>query len=100
MKCLLAVSFLALSAITANAQQSQCAPHADLVKGLADQYKEIPVARGLINEKLMMEKFASVAGTWTDVVTNEKGLSCITASGESFEFDTAAFDKAKKGESF
>lgn len=95
--CLLAIGVL--FATGAQAQEgAQCGPHDLIAKGLKDQYKEVPVARGLINPTLMTEKYASVAGTWTDVLTDNKGRSCIVAAGDSFEFDTSAFDEAKKGE--
>lgn len=75
-----------LMASAADAQsQSQCAPRTDVVKVLAAKYQESPRVVGLINEKAMMEIYASPKGTWTMVVTNEKGVSCVLADGEAWD---------------
>jgi hypothetical protein len=71
---------------TAFAQiEKQCAPHAEVVKVLDAKYQERQRAVGLINEKAMMEVYISEKGTWTMVVTNEIGMSCIMATGEAWD---------------
>ena len=66
-------------------QQSQCAPHEEVVKVLNAKFQESQRAVGLINEKAMMEVFISRQGTWTMVVTNEAGMSCVMAAGEAWD---------------
>jgi hypothetical protein len=65
--------------------QSQCGPHEEVVKVLNAKYQESQRAVGLINEKAMMEVFISAQGTWTMVVTNEAGMTCILAAGEAWD---------------
>ena len=41
---------------------------------------------GLVSNRGVMEFFVSEkTGTWTVLLTNTKGISCIVAAGESFE---------------
>ena len=79
--CALAIVTLSVSAAQA---QSQCAPRKEIVQVLAAKYQENRHALGLINEKAVMEVYISPQGTWTMVVTNEAGMSCIMAAGESW----------------
>lgn len=94
---LAAVAALALS-ISANAQDSQmkCGPRAGLVAELGQKYHEVPIAIGMISQELIMETFASDQGTWTMFLTNKDRVSCVVADGVDWNFDTAAFDAAKK----
>jgi len=91
---------VAMGVNSAMAQQSQCAPHAELVKFLEQKYKEVRLAIGLVNQDQLFEVFASPQGTWTMVITNAGGKSCIEGAGDNFAFDTTAFEDAKKGEAF
>jgi hypothetical protein len=84
--CGLVVGTLYSTAIPAGAQtQEQCGPRAEVVKVLNAKYQESQRALGLINEKAMMEVYISPAGTWTMVVTNETGMSCVLAAGEAWD---------------
>lgn len=72
------------SAISANAQQ-RCVLHDGAVSRLAKQYNEQVVGRGLAETgKTMLELFVSTSGSWTVVVTNTQGTSCVIATGESW----------------
>jgi hypothetical protein len=79
--CALAIGALSVSAAQA---QSQCAPRKEIVQVLAAKYQENRQALGIINDKAVMEVYISPQGTWTMVVTNEAGMSCIMAAGESW----------------
>ena len=88
--CALAIGTLSLNAIPVSAQeqtpgQAQCAPRDEVVKLLNAKYQESQRALGLINDKAMMEVFISASGTWTMVVTNEAGMSCVLAAGEAWD---------------
>lgn len=84
--CALAVGTLAFTAaLPASAQQDQCGPRKEVVKVLNAKYQESQRAIGLINEKAMMEIFISHKGTWTMVVTNEAGITCVLAAGEAWD---------------
>jgi hypothetical protein len=81
-----ALLFGTLSASVVQAQsQSQCGPHDAIIKVLNAKFQENQRAIGLINEKAMMEVYISPQGTWTMVVTNEAGMSCVLATGEGWD---------------
>ena len=81
---LMAFAVLGLSR-PAHAQALQCVDHAAVVAGLARHYQEAVVAMGIAANGFMIEVFASDAGTWTIVQTMPGGVSCLVASGGSFE---------------
>ena len=67
------------------AAASRCAPHDDIVKVLNKKYQESRHALAVISATAVMEIFLSPEGTWTMLVTNTQGISCITASGEAWQ---------------
>lgn len=80
---------MSLWAGSASAEQ-RCATRDGAVAQLAKKYSEKVVGRGLFKGgKTMAELFVSTSGSWTVVVTNTEGTSCIVASGESW-FDVPA----------
>ena len=79
----LIVAFVAIS-VEANAMRA-CAPHDALKKSLSGKYKESRKAYGLAGGKRIMEIFVSEKGTWTVIVTNLQGLSCVLAVGDNWE---------------
>jgi hypothetical protein len=94
-----AIAALCLFTGSANAEvASKCGPRADLVKVLTDKYHEIPVAIGMVDDRHIMETFSSPEGSWSMFMTNADGLACMIAAGKEWQFDTTAFDDAKKGE--
>ena len=83
-RTLAAVVALLLSAAPAYAQQV-CLLHGTAVAQLASQHSEQAIGRGLIGDgKAVVEIFVSEAGTWTAVVTDTQGRSCVVASGVSW----------------
>lgn len=71
----------------ASAQQMrQCAKRPDVVDRLNSVFGESRRGVGIAANNAVMEVFASEkTGTWTIVVTNAKGISCLVASGEAYE---------------
>ena len=85
--------FAALAALTVIAAspataQSACGPREQLVKLLADQYKENPVGMGLSQPGQILEVFASSKGSWTMVMTMPDGKACMIAAGDNWEMVT------------
>lgn len=81
----LSLGIAALSS-TASAADPQCAPRADVVAHLGQKYSETRRSMGLAANSTVMEIFASeVTGTWTITVTTPQGITCLIASGQSFE---------------
>jgi hypothetical protein len=63
----------------------QCGDHDKIVDVLGHKYKETRRVMGVVNAKSVMEMFMSPEGTWTMVITDTSGISCITAAGEEWQ---------------
>ncbi|WP_309664037.1 hypothetical protein [Tabrizicola sp.] len=64
----------------------QCAPRADVIEGLAQNYGETRRSLGIAANSTVMELFAADAtGTWTLTVTTPDGMTCLVASGMGYE---------------
>ncbi|HWK68550.1 MAG TPA: hypothetical protein VNS34_26805 [Rhizobiaceae bacterium] len=79
---------LALSIHSTAAQGPSCGPHEAVVKSLAEQYREKAQSVGMIDSKTLLEVFVSDAGTWTIVVTDTAGHSCVLSAGEGWDSHT------------
>ena len=80
--------FAAISpfAVTDEAQAAlACGSHDKIVTVLANRFKESRHVMGVVNANAVMEIFMSPQGTWTILVTNTGGLSCITAAGDEWQ---------------
>jgi hypothetical protein len=63
-----------------------CASREEVVKLLADNFDETPVAGGLSNAGLVVEVFASRdRNSWTMVMKAPTGMTCIIGSGENWD---------------
>ena len=67
------------------AQDTPCAERSNVIDTLGSQYKESPRAIGLVSMEAVLEIFVSETGTWTVVVTDPQGVSCVLAAGQSWE---------------
>ena len=82
-------------AMPAEAQMA-CADRSELITRLDGKYSETPVAMGLANNGDVLEVFSSPEGsTWTILVTDTNGISCLVAAGEYW--GPAGEKKADKG---
>lgn len=99
---LLAAAF-ALGPIGATAQvqgpaqaQQQCDERAKVIGHLANKYQEAPVAIGVTSSGGLVEVLSTGDGnTWTIIVSNPNGVSCLLAAGEGWraiKFDTSNVD--------
>lgn len=83
------LALLALAALTAPAGAQtlrNCAPRDMIIERLKSQYGETRRAIGLGANSAIMELHASdETGTWTITVTMANGISCLVASGDTFE---------------
>ncbi len=100
---ILAASFAAaalLGPVGAHAQtKSQtllCDQRASVIGRLADKYREAPVAIGVASTGSIVEVLTTGdGGTWTIIVSNPNGTSCLIAAGEGWRalrFNTTAAD--------
>lgn len=77
---------LATQHAAAQAQGPQCGPRAEVLQALGNTYGEARRAIGIAGQNNVMEMFSNPdTGTWTVTATNPNGLTCLIASGSSFE---------------
>ena len=63
-----------------------CNPRSVIVEHLKKEYGEQPLMFGLNNDGRVIELFVTPNGaTWTLLVTNMRGISCVVTSGETWE---------------
>lgn len=80
----LAAALMMVFPLVAEAQLA-CAPRDDIVSQLTQRFKETPEANGITPDGMLLEVFVSEAQSWTILITSPKGVSCIAATGESWE---------------
>ena len=77
-------------------QAQQCDLRAKVIGHLAQKYKEAPVAIGVTSSGGLVEVLTSGdGGTWTIILSNPNGTSCLVAAGEGWralQFDAAVHD--------
>ncbi len=65
--------------------QTLCGKHSDIIARLAARYAETPHFIAVTDGNWMAEILISKGGaTWTLVITNAMGTSCITATGKNW----------------
>lgn len=69
----------------ASAQAGFCAPHAELVATLERKYGEHVVIEGVTKTGLVLIVYASNSGTWSVIMANPTGLTCMIASGVGYK---------------
>lgn len=80
--------------VTDATAQNVCFERTALLKHLNGKFEEAPVAAGLAANGSVLEVFSSPDGvTWTIVLTQPNGATCVMASGESW----VGVKKPKKG---
>ncbi len=81
-----ALAAISLASIAGIAEAApQCSSHDKIVDALGNKFRETRRVMGVVNSKAVMEIFMSPQGTWTMVITDTSGLSCIAASGEEWQ---------------
>ena len=84
------LSGVALSAAPAAAQMV-CGKRADILRQLGEKYGETRRSLGLSQGRGVVELYASEeTGSWTILMTNPQGTSCLMAAGEAFQVEPAA----------
>lgn len=68
--------------------QSYCGKHGDVVDRLAQRFGETRRSMGFADGVGVVEVYASAeTGTWTILVTDAHGVSCLIATGDMFHID-------------
>ncbi len=84
------VALVAFAAVPAQAEQAQqvqqvCGERAKLMLHLEQKFSEQPIAMGLTAKGAVLEVLTSPSGSWTFLVTEPSGRTCMVASGENWE---------------
>ncbi|MDL2402722.1 hypothetical protein [Rhizobium mayense] len=62
-----------------------CAQRVDIVAFLDAEYSEKLSAIGQLDPKRIVEIFAAESGSWTMMITDVSGRSCVILSGQNWE---------------
>lgn len=85
-KMTMGLGIVVLAAQQVHAQTRNCAPRADVIERLGTTYGETRKGIGIARRGAVMEVFASdETGSWTITVTLPHGMTCLVASGQSYE---------------
>ncbi|MEM9060654.1 MAG: hypothetical protein AAGD13_09345 [Pseudomonadota bacterium] len=84
------VSVCVAFSTTAQAQMV-CGARGEIIKQLEKKYGETRRSLGLQQGRGVVEIYASAkTGSWTILVTDARGKSCLMAAGEAFEIEAVA----------
>ncbi len=81
---LLGAAILPFIALPANAQ-AVCGDRGEIVSRLETAYQEKASAIGLAGNGGVVELYTSEKGSWTLLLTQTTGVSCLIAAGDSWE---------------
>ncbi|MEE9590831.1 MAG: hypothetical protein V3V97_22765 [Hyphomicrobiaceae bacterium] len=73
------------------AEGPTCAPRTAVVTGLTQKFSEKRQAAGLVSNKAVMELYVSEKGSWTILMTTTNGVTCIVASGDTWNMSMDLF---------
>ena len=65
--------------------QSVCGSHKMVAENLRKTYAETPISMGVTVGGAVVEVFASSDGSWTLVITQPNGVTCLIAAGKDWE---------------
>lgn len=83
---LAATAMMPSSSPTLGNQDNGCRKRTELLAHLEKKFQEAPVARGVADSGVLLEVFSSPDGeTWTAALTMPNGITCLIASGKSWE---------------
>lgn len=77
-------ALVALLPLQAEAQVS-CGERDVIVARLGQLFQEHQIGYGLVGQAAVVEIYVSAAGTWTVLMTDVSGRTCIMGAGEGWE---------------
>ena len=81
----LAAFFMSAVLAVPAAGQPICGPRQVLLDNLAKHHNEAPIAIGLAASGQVVEVLVGPAGSWSIVVNNPDGRSCLMGAGEGWQ---------------
>ncbi len=82
------------SSATANAQTG-CGKRDDIIAVLEENYQEKASAIGIAGKAGVVELYTSESGSWTLLLTQASGVTCMIAAGENWEQLAPKQDKSQ-----
>lgn len=79
-----ALSLMAASASAAKAQSAPCAPREAIVERLALDFGEEPIGVAVTASGDLLEVLASPQGSWSIIITEAGGPTCLMSAGEGW----------------
>ena len=80
----LAAAFMAVFLCAPAAAQNICAPRDDVVQRLWDRWQEAQVTVAMVADGRLLEIFVSETGSWTAVISDPGGRSCVASAGKNW----------------
>jgi hypothetical protein len=78
-----------LAAKAAVAEEPRCTTHDEITRQLEQRYAEVPVSLGLSSAGKLVQVFSTEDGaTWTLVLTQPDGTSCVVGAGRYWQTAT------------
>lgn len=90
-----ALSLTMLLSATPAFAQLFCSDHDAIIAGLMDNFQEQRLGYGVASDDAIIEIYTSDNGTWTVLMTDVRGRSCVLAAGDGWE---ASIDVVRKFE--
>jgi hypothetical protein len=72
-----------------------CSDHDAIVAGLTDSFHERRLGYGVAGDAAIVEIYISADGTWTVLLSDVRGRSCVLAAGDGWE---SAADEVREAE--
>ncbi len=83
------VAAVVMLGATPTSAQTVCGDRSKMVGYLDRDYKEARSGLGLASNGAVVELYTAKTGTWTMLITNPGGKTCVIGSGESWEYQLA-----------
>ncbi len=99
MKRILLAATAALALVHDASAQMVCGSHAELLKQLAEKHQEVPIGIGLSANGAVVELLISADGTWTLLVTQPRGPTCLMGTGQDWQSISPPTDDPLKKDS-
>ena len=87
---LAAIALIVVLITTAASAVGPCASRSDIVVFLKAHFGEVVVAQGLSSRGHLVEVFVSPAGSWTILLSQPDGQSCLADAGEAMVMEPSA----------
>ena len=78
-------------AMSTAAAQNIWAKREEIIQKLWDRWQEVLTANGLANDNRLIEVFVSKKGSWTIIISDPNGRSCVASSGQNWTLQESKY---------